>query len=64
MLDEVLAKTEDVGTQFPEEARRIFYKETASRPIRGQATKEEHEKLLEEGIPVARLPVPSRNQLN
>jgi hypothetical protein len=64
MLDEVLTKSEDVGTRFPEEARRIFYKQAEGRPIRGQATSEEHDELVEEGIPVARLPVPSRNQLN
>ncbi len=63
MLDEVL-KSEDVGTRFPEEARKIFYKQAEGRPIRGQATQEEHDELVEEGIPVARLPVPSRDQLN
>ncbi|MCC6210262.1 MAG: DUF1178 family protein [Burkholderiales bacterium] len=64
MLDEVLTKSEDVGNRFPDEARRIFYKQAEGRPIRGQATREEHDELVEEGIPVARLPVPSRDQLN
>ena len=64
MLDELLAKTEDVGKAFPEEARRIFYQETAARPIRGQATQKEHDALVEEGIPVARLPVPPGDKLN
>ncbi len=58
MLDELLTKTEDVGKQFPAEARKIFYQEAPARAIRGQATQEEHEELLDEGIPVARLPVP------
>jgi hypothetical protein len=58
MLDELLTKTEDVGNDFPEEARKIFYKESAERPIRGHATDEEHEELVDEGIPVARFPVP------
>jgi hypothetical protein len=58
MLDELLTKTEDVGKQFPAEARRIFYQDAPARAIRGQATNEEHEELLEEGIPVARLPLP------
>lgn len=64
MLDEVLARTEDVGKAFPAEARRIFREEVPSRPIRGLATPEEHEELLEEGVPVARLPVPPASQLN
>ena len=58
MLDEMLQKSEDVGRAFPEEARRIHYKEVPSRSIRGQASSEEHEELVEEGIPVLRLPVP------
>lgn len=60
LLDELLTKTEDVGKEFPAEARRIFYKEAPSRAIRGEATAEEHDELLDEGIPVARLPVPPR----
>jgi hypothetical protein len=58
MLDELLTKTEDVGKEFPAEARKIFYQEAPARAIRGQATNEEHDELLEEGIPVARLPLP------
>ncbi|TAK82272.1 MAG: DUF1178 family protein [Betaproteobacteria bacterium] len=58
MLDELLTKTEDVGKQFPAEARKIFYEEAPARAIRGQATPEEHDELLDEGIPVARLPLP------
>jgi hypothetical protein len=63
MLDEVL-KAEDVGREFPAEARKIFYSQSLGRAIRGQATTEEHKELLDEGIPVARLPVPPREQLN
>jgi len=64
MLDELLTKTEDVGKRFPSEARRIFYKQEPARAIRGQATQEEHDELLDEGIPVARLPVPPPERLN
>ena len=64
MLDEVLSKSEDVGKEFPAEARRIFYSQAPGRAIRGQATDEEHEALLEEGIPVARLAVPPPDRLN
>jgi hypothetical protein len=64
MLDEMLTRSEDVGSRFPEEARRIYYKEAPERPIRGQATDQEHDELVEEGIPVARLPVPPTGKLN
>jgi len=54
MLDELLTKSEDVGKDFPTEARKIFYNESPARAIRGQATNEEHQELMDEGIPVAR----------
>ena len=63
MLDELLTKTQDVGKDFPAEARRIFYEEAPARAIRGVASVEEHDELVEEGIPVARLPLPP-GQLN
>ena len=64
MLDELLTKSEDVGRRFPEEARKIFYDQAPARPIRGRATNEEHDELLDEGIPVARFPVPPSDKLN
>jgi hypothetical protein len=64
MLDEILTKSEDVGAKFPEEARKIFYQESPGRAIRGKATQEEHDALVDEGIPVARFVVPSSDQLN
>ncbi|MSP97773.1 MAG: DUF1178 family protein [Betaproteobacteria bacterium] len=64
MLDELLTKSEDVGNRFPEEARRIYYEEIPVRAIRGVATQAEHNDLVEEGIPVARLPIPPGDQLN
>ena len=63
MLDELLTKTEDVGKNFPAEARRIFYEEAPARAIRGVASAQEHDELVDEGIPVARLPLPP-GQLN
>ena len=54
----VMANTEDVGDRFAEEARRIHYGETGERGIRGQASREETEALLEEGIAVLPLPIP------
>ena len=64
MLDEMLTKSEDVGAKFPEEARKIYYQESPGRAIRGQATQEEHDALVDEGIPVARFPVPTSGRLN
>lgn len=64
VLDELLARSEDVGVEFPAEARRIHYHEAPERMIRGQATLEEHEALLDEGIPVARLPIPPAKRWN
>jgi hypothetical protein len=54
----LVESTEDVGTRFAEEARRIHYGETPQRGIRGQATPPETEALREEGIEVMPLPMP------
>ena len=51
---------EDVGDKFPEEARKIHYGEAEARGIYGEATQRESEELVEEGIPVGRLPWRSR----
>jgi len=56
---ELMARTEDVGERFADEARRIHYGEAADRGIRGQATREQAEALQEEGIPVLQLPIPA-----
>ncbi len=57
-LDHVLTHSEDVGAAFAAEARKIHYEQTARRDIRGTATAEEAEELLDEGIPVLPLPIP------
>lgn len=54
----VVANTEDVGSRFAEEARRMHHGETQERAIRGQATPGEAVQLLEEGIAVMPLPLP------
>jgi hypothetical protein len=58
LVRHVMANTEDVGERFAEEARRIHYGESEERNIRGQASAEETEALLEEGIGVLPLPIP------
>jgi hypothetical protein len=55
---EVMAHTEDVGERFADEARKMHYGEAEERGIRGQATREEAQTLLDEGIAVFSLPVP------
>ena len=60
MIDTILLNTENVGKDFPSEARRIHRKEARERSIRGVATGEETRDLLEEGIAVMPLPIPPR----
>jgi hypothetical protein len=56
MRKAVLDNAEHVGTAFPEEARKIHYGEVEERPIYGEASSDDVEALLEEGVEV--LPVP------
>jgi hypothetical protein len=58
LVKQVMTQTEDVGENFAEEARKIHYGESEERGIRGQASKEETQALLEEGINVLPLPIP------
>jgi hypothetical protein len=51
-----------VGSRFPEEARKIHYKETDARGIYGEATPEEAKKLIEEGVEFYPLPVLPEDQ--
>lgn len=57
-MRQVIDNTEDVGARFAEEARRMHYGEAQERNIRGKASRDETEALLEEGIPVLPLPIP------
>ena len=61
---QVIANTEDVGADFAEEARRIHYKETPMRGIRGTATSDECAALADEGIDVYPLPLPDALKQN
>lgn len=58
MVKHVIANTDDVGQNFAEEARKMHYGEAQTRNIRGQASMEETQELLEEGIEVLPLPLP------
>jgi hypothetical protein len=56
-MRELINKTEDVGGNFAEEARKIHYQEAPERSIRGYASPDETAELREEGIEVVALPV-------
>ena len=57
-LRKLVAETDDVGSRFAEEARRIHYAEVPARAIRGTATDDERRELHDEGIETVRLPIP------
>jgi hypothetical protein len=59
MAKHVVANTEDVGSSFAEEARKIHYKETPDRNIRGVTSADEAAALREEGIDVHAFPLPA-----
>ena len=59
LVEHIIEHTEDVGAAFPEEARKIHYQETPERRIRGTASREEVEELVDEGIEVVPLAIPS-----
>ena len=48
---------ENVGRQFPNEARKIHYGDSEHRAIYGQATAEETRSLIDEGVEVLPLPL-------
>ncbi len=52
----IIKKTEDVGHEFADEARRIHNGETEERPIRGIASIQECKELAEDGIAI--MPIP------
>lgn len=54
----LVANTEDVGSGFAEEARRIHYGEAEQRGIRGRTTPDEARELADEGIDIMSLPLP------
>ena len=64
LVQAIVTNTEDVGTAFAEEARRIHYNEAPERPIRGQATPDEREALHDEGIDILHLPLLGEDDAN
>ncbi len=56
MVRAIRAASEDVGEEFPEEARKIHYGEAEARGIVGSASRDDVKSLLEEGIGILPLP--------
>jgi hypothetical protein len=56
-LRQLIQATENVGTLFPEQARQMHNGDLPKRSIRGHATTEEVNELLDEGVPVLSFPM-------
>jgi hypothetical protein len=57
LRDHLTKNAENVGTKFPEEARKMHYGEKEHRSIYGEASPQEAKELLEEGVELHPLPV-------
>lgn len=63
LRDTIEKNFDNVGDKFPEEARKIHYKEKkAERGIYGNASPKEAKELVDEGIEVFVLPVPKNKR--
>ena len=63
MRQAMLKDAEHVGGAFPEEARKMHYGEVDERAIYGEASADDVESLLDEGVPIAPIP-PDVDELN
>lgn len=57
LRDHIVKNADNVGSQFPEQARKMHYGDIEHRPIYGEASPKEARELIDEGIEVAPLPV-------
>ena len=57
LRDHIVKNADNVGEQFPSEARKMHYGDIEHRPIYGEASPQEARDLVEEGIEVAPLPI-------
>ena len=57
LRDHVVKNADNVGEQFPNEARKMHYGDIEHRPIYGEASADEARSLIDEGIEVLPLPV-------
>ncbi len=58
LLRAVRTHAEDVGDTFASRALAIHHGEEEARPIHGTSTAEEEQRLVDEGVPFAKIPVP------
>lgn len=63
LREKIMEATTDVGAAFPEEARKIHDGEAEARPIRGQASWDEAQALIEDGVEIMPIP-PSPDERN
>lgn len=56
LRDHVTKNADNVGTKFPEEARKMHYGDIEHRAIYGEASPDEARSLIEEGVEVLPLP--------
>ena len=56
LRDHLTRNADNVGTKFPEEARKMHYGDIEHRPIYGEASADEAKSLIDEGIEVMPLP--------
>lgn len=63
---ELLRDSRWVGQEFAETARAMHHGEIDTSPVHGEATAEQAQSLVEEGVPIAPLPLPvvPPNQVN
>jgi hypothetical protein len=64
ILEDVSKNYEYVGDAFADEARAIYYGDREDRDIYGETTLEEAKALIDEGVPVAPLPILPPNVKN
>ena len=57
LRDHIVKNADNVGENFPNEARKMHYGDIEHRPIYGEASPEEAKSLIEEGVEVSPLPV-------
>jgi hypothetical protein len=57
LRDHIVKNADNVGEQFPNEARKMHYGDIEHRPIYGEASAQEARELVDEGIEVAPIPV-------
>ena len=57
LRDHIVKNADNVGEQFPNEARKMHYGDIEHRPIYGEASPEEARSLIDEGVEVSPLPV-------